>query len=262
MIAQPWCPFAERAESPNFTPGRADVRAAVLHITDGSFASSYAWLRNPKSRVSSHFLVARDGRTVQFVALTDTAWANGLAWDAALTRWRNARNRLVTPRWPLLTPPVSPNRQTISIEHEGSPHTPWTAAQRAASVRLLRYIADVTGLVYVPGQTLIRHADLDTVDKANCPGPLVDLVAIGAAANIRTAPAPTPAPTRPYVVIAGPARVRVGPTTKAHQLRSLKIGTPVDVTRIVSGLSIAGDDGWCELAGGGYVWRGLLKEAA
>lgn len=69
--------------TPNFTKGRTDtVRWIVMHSTRGGSNDDYTatinWFRNPAAQVSSHLLVACDGRVARFVKDEDTAWHAGL----------------------------------------------------------------------------------------------------------------------------------------------------------------------------------------
>ncbi|MFF3731032.1 N-acetylmuramoyl-L-alanine amidase [Streptomyces sp. NPDC002476] len=43
----------------------------VVHYTAGSYDGAVSWFQDPVSRVSAHFVVARDGRRVQMVPLPD-----------------------------------------------------------------------------------------------------------------------------------------------------------------------------------------------
>lgn len=52
----------------------------VLHADAGkSDASTIAWLADPTSKVSYHYLIGRDGRTYQFVDDHDRAWHAGVS---------------------------------------------------------------------------------------------------------------------------------------------------------------------------------------
>lgn len=51
-----------------------EFRGLVVHIAEGSYEGTIAWQRNPSSNVSSHFIVARDGRIAQMVDTTRIAW--------------------------------------------------------------------------------------------------------------------------------------------------------------------------------------------
>ena len=66
--------------SPNFGPRRDGLRPdmIILHYTGmESAASAEAWLCDPVSEVSSHYLVNEDGSVVQMVRESDRAWHAG-----------------------------------------------------------------------------------------------------------------------------------------------------------------------------------------
>jgi len=67
------------AASPNFQVGRGghDIAGIVLHYTAG--LHSIGWMQSSLSKVSAHFLIARDGSITQLVDLADTAWHAGRA---------------------------------------------------------------------------------------------------------------------------------------------------------------------------------------
>lgn len=70
--------------SPNYDRGRPDsVRLLLLHATVGDLASSLAWLCNPKSKVSTHYLISKIGTVHQLVDEANTAWHAGRA------RWQS-----------------------------------------------------------------------------------------------------------------------------------------------------------------------------
>lgn len=171
-----WCPFAEKQVSMNFWPGRDGqrVKAVLLHIAQGSYEGAISWLTNPQAAVSSHFIVAKDGRIAQMVSVDDTAWGNGLMYQNG--QWLTPSEPHVpsNPTWTGLIPGVNPNLYTISIEHEGLFTEQWTPAMYAANLNLLQWIRDETGLFYVPHQSLIAHYELDMVRRKNCPGPYVE----------------------------------------------------------------------------------------
>jgi len=73
-------PGAEVRVSPNFGPRRETFRPdmIVLHYTGmATGAGAEAWLCDPASEVSSHYLVHEDGRIVQMVRESDRAWHAG-----------------------------------------------------------------------------------------------------------------------------------------------------------------------------------------
>ncbi|MDG4856096.1 MULTISPECIES: N-acetylmuramoyl-L-alanine amidase [unclassified Mesorhizobium] len=73
-------PGAEVRLSPNFGPRRETLRPdmIVLHYTGmPTGPEAEAWLCDPASEVSSHYLVHEDGRIVQMVRESDRAWHAG-----------------------------------------------------------------------------------------------------------------------------------------------------------------------------------------
>jgi N-acetylmuramoyl-L-alanine amidase len=78
---------AEVRVSPNFGPRREGLRPDILllHYTGmETAASAEAWLCDPASEVSCHYLVREDGAVVQMVRETDRAWHAGRgSWQGA-----------------------------------------------------------------------------------------------------------------------------------------------------------------------------------
>ena len=196
-------PSADWKPSPNSTDGRANQRvdAVCLHITEGplgrEFDSAVSWFQNPNSAVSAHFVLSEVGAVAQCVDTDDTAYAQGLGYYAKGARnwpakwtwqgvgWYTARGKRVEPTWKLIKAPINPNSRIVSIENAGQHGTPRTPAQIAALLALLGWLGGQYPqlLPYTPGKTLIGHFMLDPLDRANCPGPHINLDAIAAAAN-------------------------------------------------------------------------------
>lgn len=185
-------PEAVRTPVPasNFSVGNRGRGAVVLHLTAGSAASARARFQNPDQEVSSHFLALRDGTIWQFVSVLDTAYANGLSWNAAQKCWVDPEKNLLKarpPTWTGLQPPINPNWYTISVERELAstaeiPPTP----QNAAVVRILQFVHSLFPTLlpsWVPLHTLIGHCHISPIARANCPGPKCDFAAFAAAAN-------------------------------------------------------------------------------
>jgi N-acetyl-anhydromuramyl-L-alanine amidase AmpD len=58
------------------------VRLGLIHATVGGLASSLDWLCNPRTRVSTHYLISKTGVIYQLVAETRAAWhAGDAAWQ-------------------------------------------------------------------------------------------------------------------------------------------------------------------------------------
>ncbi len=62
--------------SPNYSSRSGSaIREAVIHTTQGSYAGSISWLRNPASQASAHYVVrSSDGQITQLVRESDKAW--------------------------------------------------------------------------------------------------------------------------------------------------------------------------------------------
>lgn len=81
-------PHAEVRVSPNFGQRRDGMKPdmIVLHYTGMETGDgAEAWLCNPASEVSSHYLVHEDGRIVQMVRESDRAWHAGKSSWRGLT---------------------------------------------------------------------------------------------------------------------------------------------------------------------------------
>ncbi|MRW92775.1 1,6-anhydro-N-acetylmuramyl-L-alanine amidase AmpD [Duganella sp. FT80W] len=160
-----WLPQAARYDSPNFDtrPDPADITLLVIHnvsLPAGCFGGphvsdlftgridynadpSFADLRGLK--VSSHFLVRRDGRVIQYVS------ANERAWHAGVSSFRGREKC---------------NDYSIGIELEGSDVVPFEAAQYEALVALTLALQQHYPLTDVQGHEHIAPG------RKTDPGPL------------------------------------------------------------------------------------------
>lgn len=150
-------PTVRRQATPHYDAGRdgQPIVGICFHIAQGSRSSVLSWFSNPASKVSSHYLISRDGSIDQFVDEADTAWAQGQV------------NR---PIWPLLAQYPHPNRVLISVEHEGYTEQPWTEAEYQADLTLCLHLCETYG-IQPERPYLLSHRELDTVDRPYCPGP-------------------------------------------------------------------------------------------
>jgi AmpD protein len=98
-------------------------------------------------KVSSHFLVRRDGQIVQFVPCSKRAW------HAGASTWRG-RTRC--------------NDFSIGIELEGSDFEPYTERQYLSLARLIRYLKRT-----YPIRDIAGHSDIAPGRKTD-PGPFFD----------------------------------------------------------------------------------------
>jgi N-acetylmuramoyl-L-alanine amidase len=110
--------------TPNRHKGREGFRpeAVVVHIMEGTLASTDSWFLAPESQVSAHYGVGRDGKIHQYVGESDTAFHAGRVWK---------------PKWGSIKPKVNPNLYTIGIEHEGSGESEWPDAMYGSSAKLI-----------------------------------------------------------------------------------------------------------------------------
>jgi len=58
--------------------GREDVRWFIIHVAEGSYGGTINWFKNPKARVSAHFVINEAGtHLTQMVRIKDIAWHAG-----------------------------------------------------------------------------------------------------------------------------------------------------------------------------------------
>ena len=73
-------PYREtRVATPNKSSKRIKPLAIVLHHSGGSYAGGVSWIKSPKSKVSYHCLIARDGRRTVFGDDTNRMWHAGVS---------------------------------------------------------------------------------------------------------------------------------------------------------------------------------------
>ena len=141
--------------TPNFSVGRngRTIIAIVDHITAGSASGAIAWLSNPASQVSAHYLVDRAGAIYQLVKDEDTAWHAGAVNN---------------PNWSLYDG-TNPNHYTLGIEHEGYDGT-LTETQYQSTLWLQQQLITKWKLP-ITTDHIIGHYRIDSVNRPNCPGP-------------------------------------------------------------------------------------------
>lgn len=136
-----------------------DVKAAVLHVTEGTAESVDDWFargsRAAGAPVSAHFLVTLDGALWQFVSIHDVAYHAG---------------RVLRPTWSAL-PAGNPNDVTVGIEHEGTGLDPWPEAQLLTSTMLAAWLCH--RFDWTPSaRTFPMHREIFA--EKSCPGPVFD----------------------------------------------------------------------------------------
>lgn len=167
LDAQGWLSGVRRVASPNHDarPPYTRIDLLVIHnislppneyggdqierfFTNALDHTEHPYFEQLKGvRVSSHFLVRRDGSVIQFVPCTRRAW------HAGVSSW-SGRQRC--------------NDFSIGIELEGSDFEPFTKRQYAALTRLTRQLKRK-----FPIRDIVGHSDIAPERKTD-PGPFFD----------------------------------------------------------------------------------------
>ena len=188
----------------NFTVGRAGRCPIAIsnHEMQGTLAGTLGWFANGAAQVSSNYGVGADGRLVQFVKDTDTAYANGpvrspnlaaVPWIAAEHAARHDMNSLtISIEWEGFHTGGKPGRvawrnpdtgrvEAVPVDlMQGTVKAYWvpTEAQYQAGLRLIRWLV-TQHHIPVDRAHIVRHSDFDSVHKWFCPGegfPLARLI--------------------------------------------------------------------------------------
>jgi N-acetyl-anhydromuramyl-L-alanine amidase AmpD len=161
--------------SPNYFDNvSSKIQAIVLHGTAGSLSSALAELTNPKAynpdaRVSSNYVIGRNGSIYRLVAYWQgkRAWANGIL---------NRPDSTIDWLMECAARGLNPNKFTISIEHEAASgdmlahnYSSMPKAQLASSKELVRTLLGYNGLI-ADHNSIIGHNQIDSVSRAFCPG--------------------------------------------------------------------------------------------
>ncbi|WMS41294.1 N-acetylmuramoyl-L-alanine amidase [Acuticoccus sp. MNP-M23] len=157
--------------SPNFDVRSGPPDMVVLHYTDmEDAAGAQAWLCNPESRVSAHYLIGADGKVTQMVREEDRAWHAGVShWDGS----------------------SDVNSRSIGIELDSPGHRPgppsFPAAQMAALLTLLEAICSRWSIA---PRNVVAHSDVAPLRKID-PGegfPWSQLIEAGLALGVKAVP--------------------------------------------------------------------------
>jgi N-acetylmuramoyl-L-alanine amidase len=140
--------------SPNFSERQLPVSMLVLHYTGMREADeAIAWLRNPQSQVSCHYLVTEDGQVLRMVD------EDKRAWHAGRSSWRGIKDV---------------NSASIGIEIVNPGHEfgyrPFAEPQMDILVPL---VADIVKRHAIRPPYVVGHSDVAPARKED-PGELFD----------------------------------------------------------------------------------------
>ena len=125
----------ERRPSPNFDERRPNY-VVLHHTTNSTVGDALRTLTDPARKVSSHYLIARDGRILQLV--DDLA----RAWHAGVSYWGGLEDL---------------NSASIGIELDNDGREPFAEPLIASLLALLR---DVKTRFNIPEANFIGHGDI------------------------------------------------------------------------------------------------------
>lgn len=137
------------------------------HIADGTYNGTISWETNPASKVSSHFVLGKNGEVTQMVELDRAAWTQG---DIKKPSLPYAKQH----------PELNPNLYCVSIECEGFwKDTKGKLTDKAldSAVELTKHIVAEVKRIYgieipIDRQHMIGHCEINTVTRPHCPGEL------------------------------------------------------------------------------------------
>lgn len=124
---------------------------------------------NPESRVTTHYVVSRNGEVTHSLDLKDGAWTNGTIDDEERdTYYKFSSNPLVSSR------SYNANFYTFTIEHESFDGS-LTEEQYQASLKVMCEIIDYVKEKYnkdfiIDRNHIVGHRDVDPIVKPSCPG--------------------------------------------------------------------------------------------
>lgn len=118
------------------------IRMITMHATVGSYASSLAWLCNPASKASAHYLIRKDGYINQLIDVRDAAW------HAGKSAWRG-----------LDSLEIMQCSIGIELENQNTGHDPYPVPQLDAAIWLCKNL--IARYAIVPDM-VVTHAQIAT----------------------------------------------------------------------------------------------------
>lgn len=125
--------------TPNTSPRTEAIDALIVHSTEGLMPGCAEWLCNPKTKVSTHYIVAMSGIVYRLAPDTVVTWHAGVsALPNTPERTRYTAQLLVGQK---IDPKPSVNGRSIGVELEHvQGGKPYTIAQRTALAELLNLL--------------------------------------------------------------------------------------------------------------------------
>lgn len=233
--------ISTKYSSPNHSSrGGADISIIVLHATVGGFYSSLKWLTQPASRVSCHYLFAKNGGIYQLVP------DSRAAWHAGVSTWRG-----------LGRDQIQAGSIGIELTNDNDGRDPYPKVQLEAAQWLCKLLIE---RYQIDRSMFVRHLDIAVpkgrkTDPAGFPWTLF--------VSSLYDPPPVPRAYRVKQAVTAGAVIRSAPRTNAAVLGKLAALDPwVGVEEQGQKVTLAPfgtSDIWIRDAGSRYVWSGLLE---
>ena len=134
--------WAQWRSSPNYGPRKPNY-VILHHTSSNTLERALATLSNPRTEVSSHYLIDRDGRVLQLVD------ENQRAWHAGESYWGGHSDM---------------NSASIGIELVNNGNEPFADAQIKA---LLTLLSDIRSRHKIPRANFLGHADVSPGRKTD-----------------------------------------------------------------------------------------------
>lgn len=218
-------------------PRQRPPSSIVIHTTNGAKGSSYEGERNflyNTKDVSAHFLVGKDGRITQFLRPEVIAYHAGA----------------IFPEYRFYGNPYS-----IGIENHYTPgEGEWPKEMRQALTELCQYLIKKYDIKLLEAHRRIASPLGRKID----PSGYTDSEFYEWRRNLFSSPS-VPI-SKKYVVTVEMALIRQGPSKDTRIASRMRSGDNFDVSEIVNGESIEGNNKWLHLASEiGFVWSGLAR---
>ena len=135
--------------SPNFTKIKRlirDIKFVVIHYTGmQSEIESIKWLKNPKSNVSSHYIINRKGIILQLVK------DRNIAWHAGKSKWKQFKNL---------------NKNSIGIELVNKGHQFGYQNFSSKQIKSLIFLCKkLKKKYYIKNENFLGHSDIAPLRK-------------------------------------------------------------------------------------------------